>query len=200
MSCRFFPALDKAGWREAPGWFEAVIPQLVSDSYKRAAPQEPSKNRFIKADQLISKPIFITKAMLRNYKSIGYCDVSLGKLTYLVGANGSGKSNFLDALHLVRDALSGSLDNALNERGGLSEVRRRSSGHPTHFGIRLEFTLATTGQPGYYAFTIAALAGGGYEVLAEKCVIQGTGKGTFFQIDRGCLQGSSCLLYTSRCV
>ena len=123
------------------------------------------------------KPIFITKVMLRNYKSIGYCDVSLGKLTYLVGANGSGKSNFLDALHLVRDALSGSLDNALNERGGLSEVRRRSSGHPTHFGIRLEFSLATTGQPGYYAFTIGALDGRGYEVLTEKCVIQGVGKG-----------------------
>ncbi len=33
MSCGFFPALDKAGWREAPGWFEAVIPQPGSDSY-----------------------------------------------------------------------------------------------------------------------------------------------------------------------
>ena len=33
--CRagFIPALDKAGWREAPGWFEAVIPQPGSDSY-----------------------------------------------------------------------------------------------------------------------------------------------------------------------
>lgn len=145
----------------------------------------------------MSKPIFITKVMLRNYKSIGYCEVSLGKLTYLVGANGSGKSNFLDALHLVRDALSGSLDNALNERGGLSEVRRRSSGHPTHFGIRLEFSLATTGQPGYYAFTIAALAGRGYEVLTEKCVIQGVGKGPFFQIDRGRLQDSSETVFPS---
>ena len=28
MSCGFFPALDKAGWREAPGWFEAVIPPV----------------------------------------------------------------------------------------------------------------------------------------------------------------------------
>ena len=33
MSCGFFPALDKAGWCEAPGWFEAVIPQPGSDSY-----------------------------------------------------------------------------------------------------------------------------------------------------------------------
>ena len=83
----------------------------------------------------MSSSVFITRVVLRNYKSIGYCDVRLGPLTYLVGANGSGKSNFLDALHLVRDALNGSLDNALNERGGLSEVRRRSSGHPNHFEI-----------------------------------------------------------------
>ncbi|MER2624044.1 MAG: AAA family ATPase, partial [Accumulibacter sp.] len=87
-------------------------------------------------------PVFLTRVVLRNYKSIGYCDVRLNPLTYLVGANGSGKSNFLDALHLVRDALAGSLDNALNERGGLNEVRRRSSGHPTNFGIRLEFALS----------------------------------------------------------
>ena len=86
---------------------------------------------------------FITRVVLRNFKSIGYCDVRLGPLTYLVGVNGSGKSNFLDALHLVRDALNGSFDNALNERGGLSEVRRRSSGHPTHFGIRLEFAMSS---------------------------------------------------------
>ena len=79
----------------------------------------------------MKSPIFLHRIVLRNYKSIGNCDVRLGALTYLVGANGSGKSNFLDALHLVRDALSGSLDNALNERGGLTEVRRRSSGHPT---------------------------------------------------------------------
>ena len=27
------PALDKAGWREAPGWFDAVIPPPGADSY-----------------------------------------------------------------------------------------------------------------------------------------------------------------------
>jgi hypothetical protein len=39
-------------------------------------------------------PVFLTRVVLRNYKSIGYCDVRLNPLTYLVGANGSGKSNF----------------------------------------------------------------------------------------------------------
>jgi len=107
-----------------------------------------------------------------------------------VGANGSGKSNFLDALHLVRDALSGSLDNALNERGGLMEVRRRSSGHPTNFAIRLEFVLPT-GQVGFYAFKVGALTGRGYEVQTEKCVIGGVGKGPFFHVQRGVLTDSS---------
>lgn len=133
---------------------------------------------------------FLHRVTLRNYKSIGYCDVRLGPLTYLVGVNGSGKSNFLDALHLVRDALAGSLDNALNERGGLSEVRRRSSGHPTHFGIRLEFSLPD-GRRGHYAFNIGSLRDRGYEVQAEECVIGGIGKGPFFQIDRGRVRQSS---------
>lgn len=135
-------------------------------------------------------PIFITRVVLKNYKSIGYCDVRLRPLTYLVGANGSGKSNFLDALHLVRDALSTSLDNALNERGGLPEVRRRSSGHPTHFGIRIEFALKT-GQLGHYAFNIGALPGRGYEVQTEECVIDGVAKGPFFKIERGMVKASS---------
>ena len=133
---------------------------------------------------------FLTRVVLRNYKSIGNCDVRLQPLTYLVGANGSGKSNFLDALHLVRDALAGSLDNALSERGGLAEVRRRSSGHPTHFGIRLEFALPD-GTPGHYAFNIGALKGGGYEVQTEECAIGGLGKGPFYKVERGKATASS---------
>ena len=127
----------------------------------------------------MSSPPFLTRVVLRNYKSIGACDVRLQPLTYLVGANGSGKSNFLDALHLVRDALTGSLENALNERGGLAEIRRRSSGHPTDFGIRLEFVLGS-GQSGHYAFRIGARADHGYEVKTEECVIRGIGKGPMF--------------------
>jgi len=133
---------------------------------------------------------FLTRVVLRNYKSIAGCDVGLGALTYLVGPNGSGKSNFLDALHLVRDALSGSLDNALNERGGLQEVRRKSSGHPTHFGIRLEFALRD-GRSGHYAFNVGALSRGGYEVQAEECAIGGAGSGPFFRIERGSLTACS---------
>ncbi|WP_368641906.1 AAA family ATPase [Castellaniella ginsengisoli] len=138
----------------------------------------------------MSDTVFIQRVVLRNYKSIGNCDVRLLPLTFLVGQNGAGKSNFLDALHFVRDALAGSLDSAINERGGLNEVRRRSSGHPTHFGIRLEFRLRD-GRSGWYAFDIGAMASGGYEVQHEECVITGIGKGPFFRINKGQLRDSS---------
>lgn len=132
----------------------------------------------------MTKIPFISRVILRNYKSIGYCDVKLRPLTYLVGHNGAGKSNFMDALHFVRDALFNSLDSALNERGGISEVRRRSGGHPTHFAIRIEFVLSS-GEPGHYGFVIGAMPNGGYEVQKEECVVAGIGKGPFFRIEKG---------------
>ncbi len=110
---------------------------------------------------------FITRVMLKNYKSIAACDVSLQAFTILVGPNGAGKSNFLDALRLVSDALRNSLDHALRDRGGVSEVRRRSGGHPNNFGIRLEFRLG--GLTGHYAFRVAAQPRGEYEVQTEEC-------------------------------
>ena len=73
----------------------------------------------------------IISVSLKNYKSIGSARVRLAPLTLLVGRNGAGKSNFLDALRLVSDALQSTLDYALRQRGGIGEVRRRSGGHPT---------------------------------------------------------------------
>ncbi len=113
---------------------------------------------------------FLTRVVLRNYKSIAACDVHLGALNFLVGPNGSGKSNFLDALRLVGESLRTTLDHALRDRGGISEVRRRSSGHPTHFGIRLEFSFA--GWTGHYAFDVGAKERGGYVVKNEECFVQ----------------------------
>jgi predicted ATPase len=84
-----------------------------------------------------------------------------------VGQNGSGKSNFLDALRLVTESLNTSLDHALRDRGGINEVRRRSSGHPTHFGIRLEFVLPDSTR-GFYAFRVGAKPKGGFEVQREE--------------------------------
>ncbi len=112
--------------------------------------------------------IFLKRVVLNNYKSIRACSVELGPLTFLVGQNGSGKSNFLDALRLVSDSLNTSLEHSLRDRGGIHEVRRRSSGHPTHFGIRLDWKLKD-GSEGMYAFRIGSQKKHGFEVQREEC-------------------------------
>ncbi|ATB32928.1 AAA family ATPase [Melittangium boletus] len=117
-----------------------------------------------------SRVPFLTRVKLRHYRSITACDVGLGPLTFLVGPNGSGKSNFLDALRLVTDALRTSLDHALRDRGGVNEVRQRSSGHPKNFAIHLEFQLPE-GAAGHFAFEVGARPHGDHVVLREECVV-----------------------------
>lgn len=112
--------------------------------------------------------VFLRRVVLQNYRSIAGCDVRLGPLTFLVGPNGSGKSNFLDALRFVADSLQTTLDHALRSRGGINEVRRRSKGHPTNFGCRLEARLP--GQAfAVLSFKIGALKHGGFTVQDEYC-------------------------------
>jgi hypothetical protein len=60
----------------------------------------------------------------------------------------------------------------MRDRGGIKEVRRRSGGHPNHFGMRLEFALPS-GATGHYAFRIGARPSGGYEVQDEECRVRG---------------------------
>lgn len=47
----------------------------------------------------------LNRVRIRNYKSIASCDVELKPFTLLVGRNGSGKSDFLDAIRLVTEGL-----------------------------------------------------------------------------------------------
>jgi predicted ATPase len=105
----------------------------------------------------------ITRVRLRNYKSIESCDVELGPLTLLVGPNGSGKSNFLDALQFVADALNTNLENAVQERGGMSSLTYLDS---ESFSIELDFTL--DGVSGSYGFTVIRGPRGLFDVYAER--------------------------------
>ena len=114
---------------------------------------------------------FIKRVILKNYKSIAACDVQLQPLTFLVGRNGSGKSNFLDALRFVADSLNYSLEHAIRDRGGINDVRRRSRGHPNHFSIGFAFTLPNSAM-GHYNFSIGSRPHGGYEVQSETCIFQ----------------------------
>lgn len=147
-------------------------------------------------------PVFVQSVSLRNYKSIARCKVDLQPLTLLVGPNGAGKSNFLDALRLVAESLRTSLEHSLRDRGGIKEVRRKSRGHPTHFGIRLDLVVPPA-VPASYAFQVGALPNGAFRVQREECRVHSQreddfelGSGSkafesFFVVENGTLLESS---------
>ncbi|MCS6861607.1 MAG: AAA family ATPase, partial [Abditibacteriales bacterium] len=94
--------------------------------------------------------------------------VDLQRLTVLVGANGAGKSNFVDALAFGADCLNYSVELAFRHRGGIAAVRRRSGGHPTHIGFRFKLDLPGGGGADY-AFEIAAKPREAFRVACERC-------------------------------
>ncbi len=72
-----------------------------------------------------AKSPFLRRVRIRGYKSIAFCDVTLEPLTILVGRNASGKSNFLDALAFVKDAMETNITEAVKRHGGWHSVRSR---------------------------------------------------------------------------
>lgn len=117
-------------------------------------------------DSPASASPFLRRIRIRNYKSIASCDIALRPLTLLIGRNGAGKSNFLDALQFVTDSLRNSIPDAIVSRGGGSIIRRRGTGHPTSFAIELE--VAVNGRTARYGFQIAATKSDYFRVEIEQ--------------------------------
>lgn len=86
---------------------------------------------------------FVKRLRVRNYRSIGACNIELRPLSVLVGRNAAGKSNVLDSLRFVRDALETSPSRAIHGRGGLAGViRLDGSASPFEIGLELHSPVA----------------------------------------------------------
>ena len=63
---------------------------------------------------------------LKNWRNFLHAEANLGAITYVVGPNASGKSNFLDVFRFLRDIAKpegGGLRTAIRDRDGLSKLR-----------------------------------------------------------------------------
>lgn len=60
----------------------------------------------------------LSRLVLRGYKSIAECDIELGTLNVLIGANGAGKSNFIGFFRLIGRLLDRQLQVAVGSAGG----------------------------------------------------------------------------------
>ena len=85
----------------------------------------------------------ITRLQVRNFKSFRELNAELGPLTIVVGANASGKSNFVNIFRFLRDIVTQGLENAVSLQGGasyLSNIRLPA-------GTPVELTLTLNGRP-----------------------------------------------------
>lgn len=110
----------------------------------------------------------ITKLSISNYRSIGEgFELELGRLTALVGANGSGKSNIADALRFIAECMLTQVSTVLAVRGGIGEVL--NTGADPARGLQLRVEVRNDLGEGYWSMTLVPeSAASGFHVEREE--------------------------------
>lgn len=75
----------------------------------------------------------LSRIVIDGYKSIAHCDLKMGSLNVLIGANGAGKSNFIGFFRLIATLLDHRLQSLVGKAGGPDAL--------LHFGRKQSETL-----------------------------------------------------------
>ncbi|MGV7963725.1 AAA family ATPase [Photorhabdus tasmaniensis] len=78
---------------------------------------------------------FLRKINIKGYKSISECDLQMGCLNVLIGANGAGKSNFISFFRLITVVLDHRLQSLVGKMGGPDTL--------LHFGRKKTESMST---------------------------------------------------------
>lgn len=79
----------------------------------------------------------IKRIKAKNFKSFKELDVELGNLNILIGANASGKSNFVEIFKFLRDIKNFGLENAISLQGGVEYLRNVNIGPSKAFSLEV---------------------------------------------------------------
>lgn len=114
----------------------------------------------------------LKKLSIHGFKSIATLeDFALRNLNVLIGANGAGKSNFVDFFRLLRAMADESLKTFVNQRGGGDGFFFLGPRHTRQISARTEF------GNNVYEFDLEATADGSLQITDER--VQYTGGGGF---------------------
>jgi predicted ATPase len=126
----------------------------------------------------LEKPMQITRLRLKNWRNFRSVDVPLGSRTTLIGANASGKSNFLEVFRFLRTVAQkegGGLQQAVKERHGLGKLRSLHARRDPELSIEVELLDETTDPPTHWSYLLA-LRGKSNSVQVSKERIKRNGK------------------------
>lgn len=118
-------------------------------------------------------PMLHRLSLLR-FRSLPAAELEFDNPTFLVGQNGAGKSNVVDAFAFLAEAMVSPLTSVLDRRAGLATVSYRIAqrGRRADLGLRVELNnLDEETSRAVYAFQLRGLQDYDFKVLHEQCVI-----------------------------
>ena len=95
-------------------------------------------------------------------------DLEMRNLIVMIGANGSGKTSFLDVLSVLAASASGNLHNILQLKGGLNEILTRGKARDIKIAVSMKIPER---QPLKYSLTLSP-KGLSYEIREESLTQQ----------------------------
>ncbi len=137
----------------------------------------------------------IKRIRVTNFKSFKDIEVELGNFNVLIGANASGKSNFIRIFEFLRDILNHGLDNAISMQGSSEYLRNISISSSEDFSLEV---VSDQGFKGFiltkekgilsmkifetvYKFTINFnKIGSGFKIVEDNLKL----KGKFVELER----------------
>ena len=122
-------------------------------------------------------PTPITKVIIKRFRSFPSAVLEMDNPVFVVGRNGSGKSNLSDVFGFVAEAMSSPLQAVFDRKGGIAAVRNRSSvkSAPPIMGLAFEFGSFNGIEGGRFAFEVKALPNYGFRIVREQCLVRQKG-------------------------
>lgn len=124
--------------------------------------------------------MIVTKIELENWKNFHKCDVRLSERCFVVGANASGKSNFLDAFRFLRDITrtGGGLQSAVASRGGMKKIRCLAARTRSYISIKISLAQSSDSEAEWVYSLAFKHVGGGIRknevaIIYEEVIRQG---------------------------
>lgn len=94
--------------------------------------------------------MLISNIQLKNWRNFQDLDIPLREISYILGPNAVGKSNFLDVFRFLRDISKqkgGGLQRAVADRGGISKLRCLHARRDPEVKISVELSQNSDGPP-----------------------------------------------------